>query len=232
MSSTSSHHDDEPLEPARLARLEAALAGLGRRRAPHSLKALVAAHLAGDEEVLAQRAAASIACLEPLTAPAELRARVVDELATQAPVAELLRGLEYRSAPHVLRRLVEEEVADPKAPLERFVRSLPRQSGPRRESIRLSGGAADAPRGTLVLLSSRSWRAAAAALVLGAIGLASFQFTADGDSRRDRPAFRLQRQFVDDASALSPMARGLVMGMAPDTWIEERVSAARDGGAR
>jgi hypothetical protein len=212
MSAPFDEHADEPLAAERLARLETALAGLGRRRAPTALKARVADALAAPDSELEHRAAASFALLEPLAAPAELRERVALELSTEAPIARLLGGLERARAPHVLRRLVDEDVALEHAPVERFLRGLPRLAAPAREEFVLPSVREGAVR-------SRYLRLAAAAVVLLAVGAVTFQLVEDDPAqRRDRPAFRLERTYAGNLDELSPMARGLALGLAGDTF--------------
>lgn len=203
---------DEPLAPERLVRLETALAGLERRRAPAALKARVVDALAADDAELERRAAASFAMLGHLAAPTELRERVALELSTETPIARLLGGLERARAPHVLRRLVEEDVALEHAPVERVLRGLPRLAAPAREEFVLPNIHQDAGR-------SRFLRVAAAAVVLLAVGAVTFQLIEDVPAqRRDRPAFRLERTYANSLDELSPMARGLALGMAGDAF--------------
>lgn len=227
---TNDRPGDEPLAPERLVRLEAALAGLDRRRAPRLLKERVARVLAADEAELAERAQASCGVLEPLRAPPELRERVALELGNDLPVARLVRGLSRQSAPHVLRRLVAEELADDRAVVERAMRGLPRLVSPARgraaevlAEIELGDARRRASFGNLV--GPRAWRLAAAAVVLVVVGAATLQRLAPTDPQRpERPAFRFQRTYANGPEELSPMARGMLLGMAPD--------ALRDGGAR
>jgi hypothetical protein len=231
---TNDRPGDEPLAPERLVRLEAALAGLDRRSAPRILKERVARVLAADEAELAERAEAACGVLEPLRAPPELRERVVLELGNDVPIARLVRGLSRQSAPHVLRRLVAEELADDRAAVARAMRGLPRLVSPAHgraaevlADVRAETELRAARRfGALgELRGPRAWRLAAAAVVLLAVGAATLQRLAPEDQQRpERPAFRFQRTYANSPEELSPMARGMLLGMAPD--------ALREGGAR
>jgi hypothetical protein len=206
------HTGDEPLAPERLARLEAALAGLERRRAPTALKARVADTLAAADSELESRAVASLALLDALAAPAELRERVNLELSTETPIAHLLGNLERVRAPHVLRRLVDEDVALEHAPVERVLRGLPRLAAPAHAPIVLHAHVEGAAR-------VRFLRLAAAAVVLIAVGAATIQLVPDEPAqRRDRPAFRLERSYANSLDELSSMGRGLALGLAGDSF--------------
>jgi len=206
------HTGDEPLALERLARLETALAGLERRRAPAALKARVADTLAAADSELESRAVATLALLDALAAPAELRERVNLELSTETPIAHLLGGLERARVPHVLRRLVEEDVALEHAPVERVLRGLPRLAAPAHAPFELHSHNEGPAR-------VRLFRLAAAAVVLIAVGAATFQLAPDEPAqRRDRPAFRLERSYANSLDELSSMGRGLALGLAGDPF--------------
>jgi hypothetical protein len=201
---------DEPLAPERLARLEAALAGLERRRAPVELKSRVVDILVAADAELERRATSSLAMLGALATPPELRERVALELSTEAPIGRMVSGLERARVPHVLRRLVEEEIALEHAPVERFLRGLPRLAAPAHEGTQ-------SPSFTEHHSRSRFLRLAAAAVVLIAVGAVTLQFAEDEPARRrDRPAFRLERTYANSLEEFSPMARGFAVGMAGD----------------
>ncbi|QDU83011.1 hypothetical protein Pla163_01070 [Planctomycetes bacterium Pla163] len=266
--------DERPLEPQRLARLEALLAqGLERRHvpselsdrvrsmlssdeageaervrsivahldrhhAPAELRDRVAATLRSDDAELERRAARLESWLAPIAAPDELRERVQLELNTELSVASALRGLERQRAPHVLERLVDEEIRDDKAVAKRFVGSLPKPGAPRDLDLVARLAAEDARRSNAspgVVLTGPWRRAIAAAVLLLATGsIAWVVIDGDGTEPIERPAFRLQGRQVASIDEFHPMARGLAEGLGVldgnGTLSDE--SRTTDGGGR
>jgi hypothetical protein len=266
--------DERPLEPQRLARLEALLAqGLERRSAPSELSDRVRAVLSNDEAGEAERVRSIVACLDrhrtpdelrdrvvatlrpddaelerraarleswlaPIPAPAELRERVQLELNTDLSVAGALRGLERQRVPHVLERLVDEEIRDDKAVAKRFVGSLPKPGAPRDLDLaaRLAAEEARRSNATHGVVLTGPWRRviAAAALLLATGSIAWVVIDSDGVEPIERPSFRLQGRQVASINEFHPMARGLAEGLgvvgADDTLSGE--SPTTDGGGR
>ena len=118
-----------------------------RRRAPDELEARVARDL--EQPFSAESPAVRlVASLAPLPAPEELAARVFPETDTEAeapsgteeragelfesPAVQAVRMLDRLSAPSVVDRLVEEELAAPRAAqTERVVGNLERRTAPK-----------------------------------------------------------------------------------------------------
>lgn len=166
--------------------------------------------------------------LERLEAPARLEERLASELAQEEPElaadveletpawAPLLEGLAPLTAPSVLDRLVDEELADtPKALTRRLVGGLFRKDSPRVLTVRVadslesdSEGALEAPKRTL--LRSR-WlplgSAAAAALLIWSASPFLLK-----DAKEPTRHFRVVR--VESLASMDPLAKSLVEGLA------------------
>lgn len=114
-----------------------ALSELTRLSAPAELEAGVAQELAGERTYRLQRALATLA---RLGAPARLDESVLGSFARDPAgdeergkrKAQAVRALEFHSAPNVLERLVNEELAAPERHVaERFTGNLERLGAPR-----------------------------------------------------------------------------------------------------
>lgn len=126
--------DDRPLEPQRLQRLEALLAGLERVDAPDALRPRVEAALGDGDEAAASRVAATLVRLDAHSAPDALRARVERSLAAdddelERRAAARLEGLEALAAPDALRERVQLELSTD-APVSQLISDLERQRVP------------------------------------------------------------------------------------------------------
>jgi|GEM_PF-5979450 len=126
--------DDRPLEPARLGRLEALLAGLERVDAPAALRLRLESALGDDDAAAASRVTTALARLDARRAPEHLRTRVErtlapdeDELARRAAAG--LDGLAPLTAPDALRERVRLELSTA-TPVARLVGDLERQRVP------------------------------------------------------------------------------------------------------
>ena len=200
---------------ARAARAAAALAGLERRAAPPELDGLVVASFqAGARQDRAVRALAELAPLEaPAQADAAVAARV--EFAARHPEVEL--GNPRLHAPHVLERLVAEELADPAAGrARRFVGSLPRLHAP--EDL-AQGVHRDLAAGTVPAALRRRRPARLLTLSLAAAALALVTLLGPWSAPWRAPAeaprhhLRLEAASLGDLEALGSYPRGWIAGL-------------------
>ncbi len=125
-------------------RQRVALSGLARLGAPAELELRVGKELVGDRSRRLERVLSSLA---RLGAPASLDERVAGLFVRSSPgdeqrghqKAQAMRALEVQSAPEVLERLVQEELAAPERHLaERFAGGLERVPAPHALEQRLT----------------------------------------------------------------------------------------------
>jgi len=190
-----------------------ALLALERAVIPEDMLGAIEEHLA---QPALERALRSLPVLE---APEELAVRVNDELVERAAkkasraadperARKSLSVLDYESAPPVLERLINEELAAPKAHVvERFVGNLePRLAPPRLGTL-----VARELRGPLLA------RVVGPAAVAAAVLVAWFAYARTGE-----PARRLRVVTTEDISALDPMARSIAEVLRGGAFAEER----------
>ena len=201
------------------------IGSLGRRlEVPAELDARIA--LVIQPESRRERALAAVQALEPLRAPAQLEARVQQDLGT--PVTLALGRLEARRAPDVLERLVTEELADPAAAsVRRHTGGLARLDAPvelKRATERLSARPRISRRPGIWRHPVLTGVALAAAALL--IWVASPANPFEGRGRPERTwSFDVVR--ATPANGLDPLGVGLVDGLAGGA-----LSAARERGQR
>lgn len=189
-----------------------ALLALEPLRAPELLLAATANEIEAGSEA---RFVRLLGGLEPRVAPRELEER----LESEGFYAIFLRRLSVERAPHVLERLVAEELVDPAASTRRFAGSLPRRRAPLALAERLAQRrfAPVAPR-RLVPLAA----ALAASLALW-LGWRARQ------TDEPRYAFRVR---TAEASALEPLARQLGAALGGGVGLAvEPVPPARERAA-
>jgi len=193
---------------ARIGRAAEALAALERRAAPLELDGrVVASFQAGVRQDRVVRALTELGPLET-PADAELDARV--EFAVRHPELEL--GRTSSKAPHVLERLVAEELADPAAArARRFVGSLRRFEAPAELELGVArdlaaGPSPDPARGQGS--GRRRVLVAAAALVLAAL-LGPWR----APELAPRRHLRLEAARLGDLDALGSYPRSWIAGL-------------------
>lgn len=144
--------------------------------------------------------------LDRLSAPDELEAQVAAALKATPPWTRLLEELPSQSAPHVLERLVSEELADPSAAVtRRFAGGLPHKISP--ESLER-----DLEESLVMVRTSRPWWKPVGGLVAAAVLAWAMIPMGGGDGGTDSPHFRLIE--VQSFASLDSMARPIVLGLA------------------
>jgi hypothetical protein len=185
----------------RIEERERRLAALPSQSAPEELTNAVWGELAFPE----LRIARAVSSLEQLAAPAELDARLAEELRPGRLVGASIEGLPSPAAPAVLDRLVAEELADPERHrAARFVGSLGTVEAPTRLEARLDEPPA-APRRRRPLL------AGAALSVLGFAAVLVWSLRETGEN--DPSQRRLPLVAAASPQDLDPLARGLARAL-------------------
>ena len=152
--------------------------------------------------------------LERLAAPEQLEDRLFDTDELDArPTAELLRGLAGGSAPSVLDRLVEEELADPAGQrARRFIGDLERLSAPAALGERLPdvqiSAIAEVPRRKSTRMFALVGVAAAACVLVWASVTQRPNATPQA-----APTYSFTVKRATSAAELDPIAVGLVHGL-------------------
>lgn len=181
---------------ARVARIGAALRELTPMAAPAELEGrAVAAFEAGHRS---DRAVAALRTLGRREAPASLDAAVARAAGEPA----------VPRAPEVLRRLVVEELSDPrKATARRFVGSLPRTSAPEA----LYDGVGGQLQRRRSARPGRAWLITTGAVLLSALLVGGWLMRRE-PTAAGKPSGKIVWVRVDSAKDLSPMTRALMAG--------------------